>query len=391
MANLKVDTVSGIGTEGPVLNGGLHFRSKNYLTLPKGTTTERTSTSSGISTVIGAIRYNTDSNKMECYVNNKWMIVSTSSENLDGGGRGIIAGGVTPSESSQGQDAMEFITLSTQGNATSFGNLVRNKYSMMGGMSSKVRGIFSGGVIYNMPSGPGSYVDDMDLITIPSTGNASDFGNLVQGNRADVRAASNETRGLVYGGNSGPSPVARTNTISFTTIATTGSSVDFGDMTVPRQNPTGSTSPTRLVMGSGEGNSPTDSFKSLEFVTIASTGNGQDFGDCAFAKSYRSACGNSTRGLIAGGYGFTNQIESYELATLGNAINFGDLLNSQNNMPAMSTPTRAVWAGGNVPGNTMINTIQYVTIQTTGNGIDFGDLANPMRSGGGLSNSHGGL
>ena len=41
MANLKVDTVSGIGTEGPVLNGGLHFRSKNYLTLPKGNTTQR--------------------------------------------------------------------------------------------------------------------------------------------------------------------------------------------------------------------------------------------------------------------------------------------------------------------------------------------------------------
>ena len=391
MANLKVDTVSGIGTEGPVLNGGLHFRSKNYLTLPKGNTTQRIATSSGISTEIGSIRYNTDSNKMECYVNNKWMIVSTSSENLDGGGRGVIAGGNTPSESSQGQDAIEYITISSQGNAISFGNLVRNHYSFLGGMSSKVRGIFAGGVFYNMPGGPGTYIDDMDLVTIPTTGNASDFGNLVQGNRADVRAASNETRGLVYGGASGPSPVAKSNTISFTTIATTGSSVDFGDMTVPRQNPTGSTSPTRLVMGSGEGNSPTDSFKSLEFVTIASTGNGQDFGDCAFAKSYRSACGNSTRGLIAGGYGFTNQIESYELATLGNAIDFGDLLNSQNNMPAMSTPTRAVWAGGNVPGNTMINTIQYVTIQTAGDAVDFGDLANPMRSGGGLSNSHGGL
>ena len=85
MANLKVDTISGIGSEGPVLNGGLHFRSKNYLTLPKGTTAERTATSSGISTVIGAIRYNTDSNKMECYINNKWMIVSTSSPTIDGG------------------------------------------------------------------------------------------------------------------------------------------------------------------------------------------------------------------------------------------------------------------------------------------------------------------
>ena len=92
MANLKVNTVSGIGTEGTVFDGGLKFRSKNYLTLPKGTTTERIATSSGISTEIGSIRYNTDSNKMECYVNDKWMIVSTSSPNLDGGTRGLFFG-----------------------------------------------------------------------------------------------------------------------------------------------------------------------------------------------------------------------------------------------------------------------------------------------------------
>ena len=55
MANLKVNTVSGIGTEGTVFDGGLKFRSKNYLTLPKGTTTERTATSSGISTETGSI------------------------------------------------------------------------------------------------------------------------------------------------------------------------------------------------------------------------------------------------------------------------------------------------------------------------------------------------
>ena len=54
MATLKVNTLSGIGTEGTVFDGGLKFRSKNYLTLPKGTTAERTATSSGISTVIGA-------------------------------------------------------------------------------------------------------------------------------------------------------------------------------------------------------------------------------------------------------------------------------------------------------------------------------------------------
>ena len=40
MANLKVNTVSGIGTEGTVFDGGLKFRSLNYMTLPKGNTTD---------------------------------------------------------------------------------------------------------------------------------------------------------------------------------------------------------------------------------------------------------------------------------------------------------------------------------------------------------------
>ena len=121
MANLKVDTVSGIGTEGPVLNGGLHFRSKNYLTLPKGNTTQRIATSSGISTVIGAIRYNTDSNKMECYVNDKWMIVSTS-EAITTSNRGLPMGGYKrPGDETV--NIIQIINIATQGNALDFGDL----------------------------------------------------------------------------------------------------------------------------------------------------------------------------------------------------------------------------------------------------------------------------
>ena len=36
MAILKVDTISGIGTEGPVFEGDIEFTSQNFLTLPKG-------------------------------------------------------------------------------------------------------------------------------------------------------------------------------------------------------------------------------------------------------------------------------------------------------------------------------------------------------------------
>ena len=41
----------------------------------------------------GAVRYNTDSNKMEVYIGSTWMEVAVSSPILDGGARGIRAGG----------------------------------------------------------------------------------------------------------------------------------------------------------------------------------------------------------------------------------------------------------------------------------------------------------
>ena len=37
----------------------------------------------------GAVRYNTDSNKMEVYIGDTWMQVAVSSPNLDGGARGL--------------------------------------------------------------------------------------------------------------------------------------------------------------------------------------------------------------------------------------------------------------------------------------------------------------
>ena len=40
MTILKTETVSGIGTEGTVFEGDITFDSLNYMTLPKGTTTQ---------------------------------------------------------------------------------------------------------------------------------------------------------------------------------------------------------------------------------------------------------------------------------------------------------------------------------------------------------------
>ena len=65
----------------------------------------------------GAIRFNTDSSKMEVWNGQKWMIVSVSSPNLDGGARGIVMGG------NPGVNNIDFFTIPIAGNATDFNSI----------------------------------------------------------------------------------------------------------------------------------------------------------------------------------------------------------------------------------------------------------------------------
>jgi len=69
----------------------------------------------------------------------------------------------------------------------------------------------------------------MDYITIQSTGNATDFGDLTD-LRSSTGGVSDATRGCFGGGVS-------SNVIDYITILTTGNATDFGDLTVARGSP----------------------------------------------------------------------------------------------------------------------------------------------------------
>ena len=142
----------------------------------------------------GAIRYNTDSNKMEVWIGDKWMIVSTSSPNLDGGVRGLFAAGAT--------NVIDFVTIASAGNATDFGDVTRGVAKGAAQCASRTRGLIAGGH-------PGA-TNAIDFVTIASTGNSADFGDLSAG-RGYLAGANNATRG-VFGGAWSP---ARTNTIDY--------------------------------------------------------------------------------------------------------------------------------------------------------------------------------
>ena len=75
-------------------------------------------------------------------------IPSGPTEFRGGRGRGVWGGGYNPT-----QNTMDLITIATTGNATDFGDLVDAKFSSAG-VGSPTRGIFMGGI----SPGP-SYVD----------------------------------------------------------------------------------------------------------------------------------------------------------------------------------------------------------------------------------------
>ena len=132
--------------------------------------------------------------------------------------RGLIGGGyVSPT----GTNNIEYLTIATLGNSTDFGDLTSGRGNFTG-LSSGTRGVFAGG------SNPNN--DIMDYVTIASAGNAIDFGDMFTGNSVACCSTSNNTRGVIAGGDLQPSN-AFTNVMQYITIATKSKeSSDFGDM-----------------------------------------------------------------------------------------------------------------------------------------------------------------
>ena len=213
----------------------------------------------------GAVRYNTDSGKMEVYIGSTWMQVSTT-EAVTTAGRGISAGGASPGSS------------------------------------------------------PYARVNTIEYINISTLGDAVDFGDLSRINGGGATSAST-TRG-VYAGGAAPT----TNTVDHLTIATAGNSVDIGDLTVARGNLAGFSNQVRAIQGGGA--TPSQS-NVIDFLTIANLGNATDFGDVAdFRREMNAAMASPTRGVYGGGYKSPTAIKTMEFinpVSKGNGVNFGDL------------------------------------------------------------------
>ena len=330
----------------------------------------------------GAIRFNTDSQRLEFYAQGEWWVMSTDTPNLGRsddstpGPRGLFGGGGTPGGDT---DQIEYINIASTGNSVDFATLTEAQNDKMA-LSSSTRGVFTDAVYSPMSN-------KIEFVTIASQGiDAADFGDL---NTARVAGAGfgNQTRGLFAGGDPGSSP-NNTSKIDYITIASQGTNAkEFGDLTVGKRQTAGCASPTRGINFGGYG--PT---ALIEFVTIASQGDAESFGELTVASYGGSGASNPVRGLYAaGGPAHQQKIDYITIASGGNATHFGDLSNMGTTYTGgCSSSIRAVFVGGDHPSSYGTD-IEYVNIMTEGTAVKFGDYQHSISDPVGCSNAHGGL
>jgi hypothetical protein len=289
---------------------------------------------------------------------------------------GIVAGG---DDNSGATNIIEYFNIPSTGNATDWGDLLATGEAFTGG-GNAARAIFTG-----------NSSNVMQYITYATAGNAVDFGDASRtvGYAGGTSTASNTTRMVFVDHNFSASD----NQYGYVTIASTGNATDFGDQIRAKNQLGGMASSAGRGVFSG-GRTGSGYYDEIEYITIASTGNGQDFGDLSSARAKLASCSSATRGVIGGGVlsGGSSKVNILEYVTMGstgNVTDFGDLTLARENLTAFSSNTRGCWAGGS--DSSKVNLVDYITIASTGNAQDFGDLSGVRAQLAGASNVHGGL
>ena len=313
-----------------------------------------------------------------------YMYFPTGRTEERGRGRALLFVGYNPVAAGTVVSTVDFFSIQSQGNSTTFGSL-SDTFTVGAAFASSTRGIYMGG------SKPAvGNVSNIDFFTIATTGNATDFGDVGTTFRYGA-GLSNATRGIKAGGYQGGGSSGNLNIIEFVTIANTGNASDFGDTSSPTHGLGGLASPTRGVLGGGYPYPAASNI--IEFITISTTGNTTDFGDLTEAKQLVAAGASNTRGIFGGGdnSGASKVINFITIASTGDAQDFGDLsvISEYAGMEMASNSSRMVFAGaGDYPAGS--NTMEFINIATTGNASDFGDQTGDYGSSA-CSDSHGGL
>ena len=139
---------------------------------------------------------------------------------MSSGTYGATFGGYTGLSGSG--DDIDYVTISSQATSQLWGNISSSTDTGDGGsLSNATRGIGYGASRSNS--------NEIEYITWASTGNTSDFGDLSRSSGTCGSNTEDAVRGIIYlGGHESPNYGSRT--IEYITVASTGNTSDFGDV-----------------------------------------------------------------------------------------------------------------------------------------------------------------
>jgi hypothetical protein len=233
------------------------------------------------------------------------------------GDRGIWAGG---GRAGTWTNNIDYISISVPANSVQFGD--SSRYGGACGASGGGRGMIMGGHETNGYLVPGPQVKKMEYITIATTSNAANFGELkrVTGMAA---AVSNGTRALICGGHDGAYGLGNGLThsdIDYITIATPGDATSFGQITSGKVDGSGS---DYCIDGTGNGIYgmwKCDSGNKFDYINISTPGNSLYFANLTVGTGLSGGVSNGSRAIWDNG---SQNLEYFTWSTPATAIQFG--------------------------------------------------------------------
>ena len=291
------------------------------------------------------------------------------------GNRSVALGGYVYDGNDYSSE-IEYKALTSDSDTLDFGDTAFGLSQDKRSCGSDSRAVFMGG--HDAESGSTAGTNNIEYLTIASTGNGTEFGDLLVAGKILGGGSGNGVRGLFVGGR----PSSNTDQIEYLTVASTGNTTDAGDLTraagytIPNAN----VAPGRMVCPMGF-DSAYDN-KDFNYVAIMSTDDAADFGDATYNISHTATIGLSeSRNVWAWGRdGSSHEVHMEYLnpSTTSNTTDFGDLQTTASNGAGKHTNgTRGeVWGSSQGDGVD----VQYITIASTGNATNAGEIRTGKRS-----------
>jgi len=289
------------------------------------------------------------------------------------GNRSLALGGYNSSWSSQ--NTIEYKALTSDNDTLDFGDAAFGNCHDKRSCGSDSRAVFMGG--HDTESGSTAGTNNIEYVTIATTDNADEFGDLLVAGKILGGGSGNGVRGLFVGGR----PSANTDQIEYLTVATPGDAQDAANLsraagyTIPNAN----VAPARMICPMGF-DSAYDN-KDFNYFAIMSSIDAEDFGDATYNISHTATIGLSeSRNVWAWGRDGSNHqvhMEYVNPAVLDDAEDFGDLQTTASNGAGKHTNgTRGEAWSGLADFN---DDVQYITIASTANATNAGTMGNGQR------------